>query len=214
MQALSAVLAPPVREALQRPASRWERRRYRHGAQFVRDPASLSTPLDRNARAKLLMLAESLERRTKAKGRRNGALGATGLAVLRALVLRFANGRTGLCCPSLTQLQACTGLCRQAICDALARLEASGLLKITRRIVRTAVERVSALTGLPERFTGTVQASSLYAFPGAIRAEGVFSAPASARPFPARREASFLDLLIGSVAGSTRQRETTKIDKQ
>ena len=208
MKSLSELLAPPAA----RPSVRPERRRYRSNAVFVRDPASLSTPLDRNARARLLALAEGLERRTKNPGRRNGALGYIGLAVLRALVLRFANSKSGLCSPSLLQIQAATGLSRQAVADALARLEASGLLRITRRIVRTVVDRVSPITGLPERFIGTVQAPSLYAFPGAIRAEGVFSAPANARPFPARRKASFFGLFGSWEAGSTKQTGTT-IDK-
>lgn len=171
--------------------SRWERNRYRHGAVFVRDPASISTPLDRNARARLLYLAEQLERRTKAPGRRNGALGLTGILVLKTLLLRFSNGRTGLCCPSYTALQCATGLCRQAIADALARLEASGLLKIVRRIVRTRISRISPITGEPETYIGTVQTSSLYAFSGAeasINWAPEYLPSANARPFPTRRQ--------------------------
>lgn len=210
MQPLSMVLAPPAA----RPAARPERRRYRSNAVFVRDAAALSTPLDRNARAKLLALAEGLERRSKSPGRRNGALGYVGLAVLRVLLLRFANASTGLCCPSILQLQTATGLSRQAVVDALARLEASGLLRITRRIIRTLVERVSPVTGLPEKYVGTIQSTSIYAFPGAIRAEGLFVAPANARPFPARRKASFFGLFGSWEAGSTRQTGTTKINKQ
>jgi hypothetical protein len=45
-----------------------------------------------------------LERRTKEPGRKNGALGYVGLAILRALLLRFL-GRNGLCCPSYETLQ-------------------------------------------------------------------------------------------------------------
>ena len=165
--------------------TRWERRKYRHTAVFVHDELAHGVPLDRNTRAKLLYLAERLERRTKAPGRRNGALGATGLAVLRALLLRFANGRTGLCCPSYTALQACTGLCRQAIADALARLETTGIVKIVRRIARETITRVSAITGQPERIVTTVQQSNLYAFSEpADRAERLPLPPANARPFP------------------------------
>lgn len=143
---------------------RWERNRYRHSAVFVRDPLALSTPLDRNAKARLLYVAEALERRTKAAGRRNGALGYIGLAVLRVLLLRFHNSRSGLCCPSILTLQAATGLCRGAVCDALARLERSTLVRITRRVVRERVTRVSPITGLIEQYAGVIQTTNLYAF--------------------------------------------------
>jgi len=190
---------------------RWERNRYRHGAIFVRDPASISTPLDRNQRAKILYLAEQLERRTKAPGRRNGALGYTGILILKTLLLRFANGRTGLCCPSYTALQCATGLCRQAIADALSRLEASGLVKITRRIVRERITRISPITGLVEQYVGTIQTSSLYAFPGgatAIDWAPDYLPPANARPFPSPRQRAFWSGLFGSEAWSTEKTET------
>lgn len=189
--------------------SRWERNRYRHGAVFVRDPASISTPLDRNAKARLLFYAEALERRTKAPGRRNGALGYVGLAVLRALLLRFHNSRSGLCCPSIMKLQTATGLCRGAVCDALARLERSGIVRIVRRIVRERITRVSPITGMVEQYVGTVQSSNIYSF--AEQAVGSFEhlPAANARPFPARRQMTFVERLIGCEAGSTAQGETS-----
>lgn len=122
---------------------------HRKNAIFVMDPSKYSTPLDRNQKAKILHLAERLERATKRKGRRNGVLGVPALIVLRALLLRF-HGRDGLCCPSYTTLQRVTGLCRQSIAIAIARLRASHLLHITGRLVRT-----------PQAFR---QTSNLYAF--------------------------------------------------
>lgn len=184
-------------------------RRYRRNAVFVSDLARHSTPLDRNARAKLLFMAERIERHTKTAGQRNGCLGYTGLAVLRALVLRFANGRTGLCCPSYSTLRAHTGLCRQAIADALHRLEAAKIIRITRRIIWERVTRISPITGLIETYVGTVQTSSLYAF--TTEADGRFvpiSAP-NPRPFPRRKPGSFLARLIGREAESTGQGGTT-----
>lgn len=185
---------------------RWERNRYRRNAQFVRDPVALSTPMDRNARARLLYLAELLERRTKAPGRRNGTLGYAGLAVLKALLLRFANGKTGLCCPSYTALQCATGLCRQAIADALSRLERAGLLRIVRRLVRERVTRISPTTGLLETYVGTIQSSSIYSFAKDERAIDWFAShlPASnSRPVPLSRRFPFV-----RKAESARQGET------
>lgn len=112
---------------------------YRRGAVFVRDARELSRPLDRNQKAKILYLAERLERATKAAGRRNGCLGYIGLQVLKALLLTFHNGKTGLCSPGYGALQKATGLCRQSIAAALKRLEACGVIQIVRRLVRLAV---------------------------------------------------------------------------
>lgn len=115
---------------------------FRHGAAFVLNVRACSTPLDRNQRARLLFLAERLERATKTAGKRNGVLGYVGLAVLRCLLLRFHNGTTGLCCPSYDTLQAATGLCRQSIANALQRLEAVGILSVVRRLARVAIDGV------------------------------------------------------------------------
>ena len=138
-------------------------RRQRGALGFVRE-SDHCRPIDRNDRARLLFIAEHLERRSKGKGKKNGALGYIGLRVLRALLLTYANLKTGLCCPSYTALMHATGLCRQAIADALHRLEATNLITITRRLLRERITRVSPITGLVETITQTVQGSNLYAF--------------------------------------------------
>jgi hypothetical protein len=160
MQTISQI----IRRQQSRPRPRV---RFRHRARFVRDPLAYSTPLDRNDRARLIFLAERLERRTKEKGRKNGALGAVGLEVLRALLFRFADKRTGLCFPSYLTLQALTGRCRAAVAAALRRLERAGILLITRRLKRIWIDRLSPITGQPERILATVQDSNLYSFSGA-----------------------------------------------
>lgn len=167
--------------------SRWERRAYRHNAIFVSDELAHVSKLDRNQRAKLLFLAEQFERSEKAPGRRNGRLGAIGLTVLRALLLRFHNRSSGLCCPSYTALQACTGLCRQAIADALARLEHAGIVRIVRRIARERITRLSPYTGKPETIVTTLQQSNLYSFGRPQAGHLALPAP-NPRPFPSRRQ--------------------------
>jgi len=64
----------------------------------------------------------------------------------------------GLCCPSVKAIQEKTGLSRSAIFEALNRLEAAGIVKRVRRLVRRLVD----FGGLV-RLT-TVQSSSLYSF--------------------------------------------------
>jgi hypothetical protein len=186
----------------------WQRRhmrKHRNDARFVRDPGEHCRPLDRNARAKVLFLAEKLERRTKAPGRRNGALGYIGLAVLRALIVQFAHARTGLCCPSYLALMTATGLCRQAIADALARLEATGLVKIVRRLVRETITRTSPITGQVEAITTTVQGSNLYAFLQPQNLVVLPMATGKPKPFPDRRQPDLLSRVQAIATESPKQ---------
>jgi hypothetical protein len=136
-------------------------RRYRRDARFVMRPQDHYRPIDRNQRARLIHLAERIERASKAKGRRSGFLGLTGLQVLRALVFGCL-GRDGRLDPSYAHLQRLTGFARATIAKALRALEALGLLCIIRRIVRRRVARLSPITGEPETIIATVQGTSLY----------------------------------------------------
>jgi hypothetical protein len=47
-----------------------------------------------------------------------------------------------MCCPSYVELMAATGLCKQSVANGLKRLEAAGILKITRRLVREVIDGV------------------------------------------------------------------------
>ena len=155
------------------------RNRFRRGARFIADARQHCRPLDRNERARILTLAESLERRTKPAGGRNGVLGYIGLTVLKALLLRFHRGPDGVCCPSYTVLQAATGLCRQSIARALQRLEAAGILRITRRLIREVIDG----GGFPLRICR--QGSNLYAvFEPAEHAERLPVRATAPRQFP------------------------------
>ncbi len=90
--------------------------------------------MDRNDRARVIYRAERMERATKPKGRKNGALGYTGLNVLRALVVRFGKHPT----PSYADITRVTGHCLDTVSEALKRLVAAGLIEVETRGVRTA----------------------------------------------------------------------------
>jgi hypothetical protein len=64
--------------------------RWRKGSLFDRGD-KWRRPLDRNDRARVMVCAEALERRTKDKHKRDGVIGQSGLAVLRCLVNHFQN---------------------------------------------------------------------------------------------------------------------------
>jgi len=56
-------------------------------------------PLDRNAKARIMVFARALMRRTE-KGKAYGPITAKALSVLEALLWSFHNAQSGLCFPS------------------------------------------------------------------------------------------------------------------
>ena len=77
------------------------------------------------------------ELRTKAKGRKAGAIGQGGpSSAWRCLLHQFHNTSTGQCDPGYTAIQARTGMCRAAVAEAIKRLEATGIICVMRRLVR------------------------------------------------------------------------------
>lgn len=111
-----------------------QRRRCRGGSSF---PTGADFQLlDRNDRARLLAYAEALDRRTRLPGQHGGIIKRTGLSVLRALVLRFQNARSGRCDPSLDALADAAGCSRSTVVEALRRLLTAGLVAWSRRMIR------------------------------------------------------------------------------
>lgn len=116
--------------------------------------------LDRNLVAKILFLAEALDRRTRAKGQHGGLLKAKGLDVLRALLRRFYCHRTGECYPSYDQLAEAAGCCRATVAAKLRILERLGLVEtIRRKVVVSFTSRLHRV-----RFDVAVQTSNSYRF--------------------------------------------------
>jgi hypothetical protein len=93
------------------------------GAPLYRRGSSFGPPerrrLDRNMVAKLLFLAEALDRRTRTKHQHGGVLKGKGLDVLRALLKRFYNYRTGETYPSYEQIAEAAGCCRATVATKL-----------------------------------------------------------------------------------------------
>lgn len=165
------------------------RNHFRRGARFIADARQHCRLLDRNERARILHLAEALERRTKPAGGRNGVLGYVGLAVLKALVCGFLRRADGLCCPSVAAIKEKTGLSRSAIFEALNRLEAVGIVQRVRRLVRRMID----FGGLAR--LSTVQSSNLYAFSEPHPTAHLLPTRKTRRSAPARLIANLARLL-------------------
>jgi hypothetical protein len=92
-------------------------------------------PLDRNAKARVMVYARALMRRTE-KGRAYGAVTAKAFAVLEALLWGFHNARSGVCFPSYATIAERAGCARSTVAEALKALESAGLLTWVNRLVR------------------------------------------------------------------------------
>jgi hypothetical protein len=109
---------------------------WRRGSVFDPGGRSFYRPISSNDRATVMARAETLERRTKERGNRDGVLGQSALAILRALLFHFLDCASGQLNPSYKQIQKKTGFCVQTIAQALRRLALAGLLEIHPRIER------------------------------------------------------------------------------
>jgi predicted flavoprotein YhiN len=91
------------------------------------------------AAEKFEMLARMRERRARSR-KKNGELGHIALTVLRALLFRFQDFRTGQIDPSLDTIARYTGHSVTAVHAAIARLRKNGFLSWLRRYVFTGRE--------------------------------------------------------------------------
>jgi hypothetical protein len=130
---------------------------YHRGSQF--GPPE-RRKLDRNLVAKILFLAEALDRRTRAKGQHGGLLKPKGLDVLRALLRRFYSHRDGTCFPSYDAIAEAAGCCRATVAAKLRVLEQLGIIEtIRRKVIASFTSRVHRV-----RFDVAVQTSNAYRF--------------------------------------------------
>lgn len=119
-------------------------------------------PLDGNAKARIMTRARSFVRRTE-KGKHYGQLTAKCLDVLEALLWGFHNARSGLCFPSLEKIAERAGCARSTVTEALAALEAVGVLSWVNRIVRIR-ERCEDLFGKLGTRWRVIRTSNAYQF--------------------------------------------------
>jgi hypothetical protein len=120
--------------------------------------------LDRNLVARILWLAEALDRRTRGKGQHGGLLKAKGLDVLRALLRGFYSYRDGTCFPSWEAIAEAAGCCRETVRAKLRILEQLGIIETVRRkVVASFTSRVQRV-----RVDFAVQTSNSYVFNFAV----------------------------------------------
>jgi hypothetical protein len=92
-------------------------------------------PLDRNAKARIMVLARALMRRSE-EGKHYGLLTAKFVAVLGALLWGFHNAQSGRCFPSYERIAEKADCSRASVYSAIHALERAGILSWVNRIAR------------------------------------------------------------------------------
>ena len=152
-------------------------------------------PLDRNQRWKIYRRAEGLEARKRNLGCRNGVISVAGMTVLHVLLFTFL-GRTGRCDPSYESTGRAARLSRQGVRNALKRLEAAGVIRVMRRLVRKVVSRERTYTGRWQSFETTVQHTNAYLLDRPSAGASVLQPPTKPPPtFPKRQPGGLLQLM-------------------
>jgi hypothetical protein len=128
----------------------------------------IAVPLDRNAKARLMHRARALMRATE-QGRHYGPITAKAYAVYAALLMGFHNNGSGRCFPSYDAIAEAAGCCRRMVADALAALEAVGLLGVANRLVRVRWRDELALAWRVR----VMRTSNCYTFPSEARSSPV-----------------------------------------
>lgn len=114
-------------------------KRYRRGSQLSDAP---QVNMDRNFLARLMFIADTIERkswRNREKGRHGGRLGRSALTVLRVLLF-VVKKHKGRLCPSYDHLARLARMSRRAVIDAVQRLKLMGFITIYRRCKRVSTE--------------------------------------------------------------------------
>src|SRR5262245_30212727 len=119
-------------------------------------------PLDRNAKARIMVFARALSRRTE-KGRHYGIVTGKFIAVLGALLWGFHNSQSGRCFPSYEKIAERADCVRSTVYEAIHALEAAGILTWVNRIVRIR-EWGPDLFGRAQNRVRVIRTSNAYTF--------------------------------------------------
>lgn len=98
-----------------------------------------AVPLDRNAKARIWVYAQTYTARLRQKGQHRGPLTRATLDVLRALLWGFHNQHTGRCFPSYEAIAEAAKVSRATVARAIAALEGAALMSWENRLVRKRV---------------------------------------------------------------------------
>jgi helix-turn-helix protein len=112
---------------------------YHRNSQFCPPERCL---LEGNTRVRIFHLAATLDHRTRRTWQHGSILKRIGIEVLRVLLFKFLNMKTGACFPSYQQIAEAAGCCIETMRKAIRAPEAAGIITtIRRKIVATFTSR-------------------------------------------------------------------------
>ena len=120
-------------------------------------------PLDRNAKARIMVYARAWSARHRRPGQHRGPLTRATLEVLHALLWGFHNSRDGRCFPSYETIALRAQCCRDTVYEAIKALEAADILTWVNRLIRVQY-RERDLFGRMELRSRLVRTSNAYVF--------------------------------------------------
>src|SRR5512132_3232037 len=96
-------------------------------------------PLDRNAKARIMMYVRAYNARTREEGQHIGPVTRAFTDVLRALLYSFHNSRDGRCFPSYERIAEAANCARSTVYEAIRALERAGVLTWVNRLTKIRV---------------------------------------------------------------------------
>jgi hypothetical protein len=120
-------------------------------------------PLDRNAKARIMVYARAWSARHKRPGQHRGPLTRATLEVLEALLWGFHNSRDGRCFPSYETIAARAQCCRDTVYEAIRALEGAEILTWVNRLIRVQFRELDLFGKMALR-SRLIRTSNAYTF--------------------------------------------------
>src|SRR5512132_3337484 len=120
-------------------------------------------PLDRNAKARIMMYVRAYNARTREEGQHIGPVTRAFTDVLRALLYSFHNSRDGRCFPSYERIAAVANCCRATVYEAIRALETAGVLTWVNRLTKIRVPERDLFGRIAYRWQ-VIRTSNAYRF--------------------------------------------------
>ena len=120
-------------------------------------------PLDRNAKARIIVYARSWSAKHKQPGQHRGPLTRAFMEVLEALLWGFHNSRDGRCFPSYESIAAKADCNRDTVYEAIRALEFANVLTWVNRITRIRVRDLDLFGQMATRWQ-IIRTSNAYTF--------------------------------------------------
>ena len=120
-------------------------------------------PLDRNAKARIMVYARAWSARHRRPGQHRGPLTRATLEVLEALLWGFHNSRDGRCFPSYETIALRAGCCRDTVYEAIRALEGAEILTWVNRLIRVQFRELDLFGKLALR-SRLIRTSNAYVF--------------------------------------------------